>query len=182
MTAFLILSLPGNTLSSDVMMHAVQFWGNIGISPSLLYQSQVGHSLIRQVATLLSPKLNCMHCDVTRQLLAGGLSIKKAESYYCWLHTFFGQECFILNMLCRLLFRTNTAFIIPYRMPYCVCHALFLWPSVKKLAIKLKLQKMAFCSFRTKFFFSSNSTIFITANFICVCCSKKGLSFFGFCT
>ena len=83
-------------------------------------------------------------------------------------------------MLCRLFFRTNTAFIIPYRMPYCVCHVLFLWPSVKKLAIKLKLQKMAFCSFRTKFFFSSNSTIFITANFMCFVARRKGFHFSAF--
>ena len=50
--------------------------------PSPLFQSQVGHSLIRQVASLLSPKLNCMHYDVTTQCFCRGLSIKKEESYY----------------------------------------------------------------------------------------------------
>ena len=50
--------------------------------PFPLFQSQVGHSLIRQVASPLSPKLNCMHRDVTRQCIGRWLSIKKAESYY----------------------------------------------------------------------------------------------------
>ena len=33
--------------------------------PSPLFHSQVGHSLIRQLASLLSQKMNCLHCDVT---------------------------------------------------------------------------------------------------------------------
>ena len=40
--------------------------------PSPLYQSHVGHSLINQVASLLSPKMNCMHRDVTRQCICRG--------------------------------------------------------------------------------------------------------------
>ena len=40
------------------------------------------HSLIRQVASTLSPKMNCMHRDVTWCHFARGLSIKTAESYY----------------------------------------------------------------------------------------------------
>ena len=57
-------------------------WWSYSPFPSPLFQSQVGHFLIRQVASLLSPKLNCIHYDVTRQYVCRGLSSKKAESYY----------------------------------------------------------------------------------------------------
>ena len=40
-------------------------WCSFSPLPSPLFQSQVGHFLIRQVASLLSPKVNCMHRDVT---------------------------------------------------------------------------------------------------------------------
>ena len=63
-------------------------WGMMLIFPSPFPSLSVtgrGHSLIRQVASPLSPKMNCMHRDVTRQCIFRGLSIKKAESYY-WCH------------------------------------------------------------------------------------------------
>ena len=47
--------------------------------PSPLFQSKVGHSLIRQVATLLSPKMNCMHYDVTRQCIGRGTKYLKSR-------------------------------------------------------------------------------------------------------
>ena len=40
--------------------------------PTFLFQSQVGHSLIRQVGSVLSPKMNCMHRDATRQCIGRG--------------------------------------------------------------------------------------------------------------
>ena len=49
---------------------------------TLKIQSQVGNSLIRQEASPLSPKVNYMHRDITRQCIGRGLSIKKAEWYY----------------------------------------------------------------------------------------------------
>ena len=44
----------------------------IPLSLSFFFQSQVGHSLIIQLASLLSPKINCMHYDVTRQCFFRG--------------------------------------------------------------------------------------------------------------
>ena len=47
-------------------------WCRYSPFPFLLFQSQVGHSLIRKVTTLVSPKLNCKHRDVTRQCIGRG--------------------------------------------------------------------------------------------------------------
>ena len=44
-----------------------------------LFQSQEGHSLIRQVASPLSPKMNCMHYDVTRQCISRGAKYSKSR-------------------------------------------------------------------------------------------------------
>ena len=47
--------------------------------PFPLFQSQVGHSLMRQVAAPLSPKMNCMHCDITPDLHHAGVILQGAK-------------------------------------------------------------------------------------------------------
>ena len=49
--------------------------------PSPLFQSQVGHSLIRRVASLLSPKMNCIHHDNMRQCIGRGGWVLKMQSH-----------------------------------------------------------------------------------------------------
>ena len=71
--------------------------------PSPLFQSQVGHSLIRQLPSPLSPKMNCMHYGVMRQCYCRGLSIKKAESYYLhFIYCLHGDLTWSLGAVSRL--------------------------------------------------------------------------------
>ena len=59
-------------------------WRCFSPLPSPLFQSQVEHSLMRQVASPLYPKWTACIVTSCRCHFARGLSNKKAESYYWW--------------------------------------------------------------------------------------------------
>ena len=90
--------------------------GKRSISPRMKY----GHAK----TSLLSPKVNCTHHDVTRESFSRGLSIKKARAYYSSInHPNTNQKClwnwskhvlFVIPKICQKIQLSSWHFVANY--------------------------------------------------------------------